>query len=94
MIYISIIIMTEFDIYLYGIPIVLALIFLEVTYSTIYGLKLYNLKDTLAGLGLLAGNFFIGLLSKSSIFPSQRLLIRMTIKNALNIQAFIIPTFL
>ena len=60
--------MTEFDIYLYGIPIVLALIFLEVTYSTIYGLKLYNLKDTLAGLGLLVGNFVIGLLTKSSIF--------------------------
>ena len=68
MIYISIIIMTEFDIYLYGIPIVLALIFLEVTYSTIYGLKLYNFKDTLAGLGLLVGNFVIGLLTKSSIF--------------------------
>ena len=60
--------MTEFDIYLYGIPIVLALIFLEVTYSTIYGLKLYNLRDTLAGLGLLVGNFVIGLLTKSSIF--------------------------
>ena len=60
--------MTEFDIYLYGIPVVLTLIFLEVAYSTINGLKLYNLKDTLAGLGLLAGNFFIGLLSKSSIF--------------------------
>ena len=68
MIYISIIIMTEFDIYLYGIPVVLALIFLEVAYSTIYGLKLYNFKDTLAGLGLLVGNFVIGLLTKSSIF--------------------------
>ena len=60
--------MTEFDIYLYGIPVVLALIFLEVAYSTVFGLKLYNFKDTLAGLGLLAGNFFIGLLTKSSIF--------------------------
>ena len=60
--------MTEFDVYLYGVPIVLFLITIEVAYSILYGLNFYKLKDTLAGLGLLIGNFVIGLLSKSSIF--------------------------
>jgi len=68
MIYISIQIMTEFDVYAYGIPIVLLLIAAEVSYSSSRGLKFYKLEDTLAGLGLLLGNFFIGLLTKSSIF--------------------------
>ena len=68
MIYISIINMTELDIYTYGVPIVLALIAAEVIYSTVYGLNLYKVKDTIAGLGLLFGNFFVGLLTKSSIF--------------------------
>ena len=67
MIYISIINMTELDIYTYGVPIVLALIAAEVIYSTVYGLNLYKVKDTIAGLGLLFGNFFVGLLTKSSI---------------------------
>ena len=60
--------MTEFDIYLYGVPIVLLLIASEVAYSTFYNLGFYKIKDTLAGLGLLAGNFFIGLFTKGSIF--------------------------
>ena len=68
MLYISIEKMTEFDIYAYGVPIVLLLITAEVIYSTVNGLGLYKLKDTLAGLGLLIGNFMIGLLTKSSIF--------------------------
>ena len=60
--------MTEFDIYLYGVPIVLLLIASEVAYSTFHNLGYYKIKDTLAGLGLLAGNFFIGLFTKGSIF--------------------------
>ena len=60
--------MTEFDVYAFGIPIVLLLIAAEVIYSSARGLKFYKLEDTLAGLGLLLGNFFIGLLTKSSIF--------------------------
>ena len=60
--------MTEFDIYLYGVPIVLFLITIEVAYSVFNGLGYYKIKDTLAGLGLLFGNFVIGLVSKSSIF--------------------------
>ena len=68
MLYISIEKMTEFDIYAYGIPIVLLLITAEVIYSTVNGLGLYKFRDTLAGLGLLIGNFMIGLLTKSSIF--------------------------
>ncbi len=68
MIYISIDIMTEFDIYAYGVPLVLILISAEVIYSNVKGLNFYKLKDTFAGLGLLAGNFIIGILTKSSIF--------------------------
>ena len=60
--------MTEFDIYAYGVPIVLLLITAEVIYSTVNGLGFYKFRDTLAGLGLLIGNFMIGLLTKSSIF--------------------------
>ena len=68
MLYISIEKMTELDIYAYGIPIVLLLITAEVIYSTVNGLGFYKFRDTLAGLGLLIGNFMIGLLTKSSIF--------------------------
>ena len=68
MLYISIGKMTEFDVYAYGVPIVLLLITAEVIYSTVNGLGLYKFRDTLAGLGLLIGNFMIGLLTKSSIF--------------------------
>ena len=68
MLYISIEKMTEFDIYAYGVPIVLLLITAEVIYSTVNGLGLYKFRDTLAGLGLLIGNFMVGLLTKSSIF--------------------------
>ena len=68
MIYISIDNMSEFDIYAYGVPVVLLLITAEVIYSSIKGLNFYKLEDTIAGLGLLLGNFLIGLLTKSSIF--------------------------
>ena len=68
MLYISIEKMTEFDIYAYGVPIVILLIAAEVMYSAVNGLGLYKFRDTLAGLGLLIGNFMIGLLTKSSIF--------------------------
>ncbi len=68
MIYISIISMTETQIYSFGVPIILALIASEVIYSSIYRLNYYTLKDSLAGLGLLAGNFIVGLLTKGSIF--------------------------
>ena len=60
--------MTEAQIYSYGIPIILALIASEVIYSSIYKLKYYTLRDSLAGLGLIVGNFIIGLFTKGSIF--------------------------
>ena len=60
--------MNEIDIYLYGVPIVLALITAEVIYSAINNLGYYKLKDSLAGFGLLFGNISISLLTKSSIF--------------------------
>ena len=68
MIYISIDIMTEIDVYAYGVPFVLLLITAEVIYSSVKGRNFYKLRDTFAGLGLLSGNFLIGLLTKSSIF--------------------------
>ena len=60
--------MTEAQIYSYGIPIILALIASEVIYSSFYRLNYYTLKDSLAGLGLLAGNFIMGLFTKGSVF--------------------------
>ena len=60
--------MTEFNVYAYGIPIVLLLIMAEVIYSSLKGLNFYKLEDTFAGLGLLLGNFLIGLSTKGSIF--------------------------
>ena len=60
--------MNEIDIYLYGVPIVLALITAEVIYSAINNLGYYKLKDSLAGFGLLFGNISVSLLTKSSIF--------------------------
>ena len=63
MIYISIDNMSEFDIYAYGVPVVLLLIAAEVIYSSLKGLNFYKLEDTFAGLGLLLGNFIIGLLT-------------------------------
>ena len=60
--------MTEFNVYTYGIPIVLLLIMAEVIYSSLKGLNFYKLEDTFAGLGLLLGNFLIGLSTKGSIF--------------------------
>ena len=60
--------MTEFEVYAYGIPVVLLLITAEVVYSSLKGLNFYKLGDTFAGLGLLLGNLLIGLLTKSSIF--------------------------
>ena len=60
--------MTEIDVYAYGVPFVLLLITAEVIYSSVKGRNFYKLRDTFAGLGLLSGNFLIGLLTKSSIF--------------------------
>ena len=51
MIYISIDNMSEFDIYAYGVPVVLLLITAEVIYSSLKGLNFYKLEDTFAGLG-------------------------------------------
>ena len=57
----------DIEIYSYGIPIVLCLIFAEVIYSTVKGLGYYKLKDSLAGYGLLAGNILINFSTKGSI---------------------------
>ena len=59
--------MTDFDVYYYGIPLVLALITGEFIYSYIYKKNYYKKEDSLASLGLLAGNVAISLLTKGSI---------------------------
>ena len=59
--------MTDFDIYYYGIPLVFALIAGEFTYSYLYKKDYYKKEDSLASLGLLAGNVAISLLTKGSI---------------------------
>ena len=97
MVYISIEIMTEVDIYTYGVPIVLLLITAEVIYSNIYGLNYYKLKDTIAGLGLLFGNFTIGLLTKGSIFLLYVYIYQfklITINDLLPVWAVWVTTFL
>jgi alkylglycerol monooxygenase len=97
MVYISIEIMTEVDIYTYGVPIVLLLITAEVIYSNIYGLNYYKLKDTIAGLGLLFGNFTICLLTKGSIFLLYVYIYQfklITINDLLPVWAVWVTTFL
>ena len=55
------------EIYSYGIPIILCLIFAEVINSSVKGLGYYKLKDSLAGYGLLTGNILINFSTKGSI---------------------------
>ena len=59
--------MTDFDIYYYGIPVVIALITAEFIYSYINKKDFYKKNDTLASIGLLAGNVAVSLLTKGSI---------------------------
>ena len=59
--------MTDFDIYYYGIPVIIALITAEFFYSYINKKDFYKKDDTLASMGLLAGNVAVSLLTKGSI---------------------------
>ena len=59
--------MTDFDVYYYGIPLIIVLIIGEFIYSYIYKKDYYKREDSLASLGLLAGNVAISLLTKGSI---------------------------
>ena len=59
--------MTDFDIYYYGIPVVIALITAEFIYSYINKKDFYKKNDTFASIGLLAGNVAVSLLTKGSI---------------------------
>ena len=59
--------MTDFDVYYYGIPLILVLITGEFIYSYVYKKDFYKKEDSIASLGLLAGNVAISLLTKGSI---------------------------
>ena len=59
--------MTDFEIYYYGIPIVVALIAGEFVYSYIHKKGYYKKEDSIASIGLLAGNVAVSLLTKGSI---------------------------
>ena len=59
--------MTDFDVYYYGIPLVIALIAAEFIYSYINKKDFYKKDDTLASMGLLAGNVAVSLITKGSI---------------------------
>ena len=59
--------MTDFDIYYYGVPMVIALIAGESIYSYIFKKGYYKKEDTLASIGLLAGNVAVSLLTKGLI---------------------------
>ena len=59
--------MTDFDVYYYGIPIIITLISAEFVYSYINKKEFYKKDDTLASIGLLAGNVAVSLITKGSI---------------------------
>ena len=59
--------MTDFDVYYYGVPLIIILIAGEFIYSYIYKKEYYKREDSIASLGLLAGNVAISLLTKGSI---------------------------
>ena len=59
--------MTDLNVYYYGVPIVIALIAGEFIYSYIFKKGYYKKEDTLASIGLLAGNVTVSLLTKGSI---------------------------
>ena len=59
--------MTDFEVYYYGIPIIITLILGESIYSYINKKNFYKKEDTLASMGLLAGNVSVSLLTKGSI---------------------------
>tara|TARA_B100000886_G_scaffold20677_1_gene13224 strand:+ start:1185 stop:2009 length:825 start_codon:yes stop_codon:yes gene_type:complete len=59
--------MTDFDVYYYGVPLILVLITGEFIYSYVYKKDFYKKEDSIASLGLLAGNVAISLLTKGSI---------------------------
>ena len=59
--------MTDFDVYYYGIPIIVTLISAEFVYSYINKKEFYKKDDTLASIGLLAGNVAVSLITKGSI---------------------------
>jgi sterol desaturase/sphingolipid hydroxylase (fatty acid hydroxylase superfamily) len=58
---------TELDVYAIGVPIILAMILVEVLVSVWNKSDLYEWQDTLGTLGLLAGNIFVSLLVKTTI---------------------------
>ena len=59
--------MTDLNLYAYGIPIIMGMIIAETIYSKINNLSLYKLNDSMAGVGLLAGNIIVNIGTKGSI---------------------------
>ena len=59
--------MSELSIYVYGAPMIIALIIAETIYSAVNKLGFYKLNDTLASYGLLTGNILVSLATKGSI---------------------------
>jgi len=60
-------VITDLNLYTYGIPIVISMIIAETIYSKINDLSLYKLNDSMAGFGLLAGNVLVNIATKGSI---------------------------
>ena len=59
--------MNDYMIYAIGAPIILFLIVLEITISTLKGLKYYNFKDSLGSIGLITGNIVVNTITKGLI---------------------------
>tara|TARA_B100001939_G_scaffold15176_1_gene12908 strand:- start:112 stop:330 length:219 start_codon:yes stop_codon:yes gene_type:complete len=63
------------EVYAIGAPIVLAMILVEVFFSSIYNKNLYKKDDTLCTIGLLTGNILYGVCSKRDYISATFLLI-------------------
>ena len=59
--------MNDYTIYAIGAPIVLFLIVLEITISSLKGLKYYNFKDSLGSIGLIIGNIVVNIITQGLI---------------------------
>ena len=72
---------TEYTVYAVGAPIVLALILIEGFFSASKKLGYYNWNDSLGTIGLILGNVFVNLVTKSSILAFYLFLYQFKIFN-------------
>ena len=72
---------TEYTVYAVGVPIVVTLILIEGVFSASKKLGYYNRNDSLGTIGLILGNVFVNLVTKSSILAFYLFLYQFKIFN-------------